>query len=54
MGSGTALPVRPADHFAHSRRRIENNQKTLDTIVGSLLPSTAAWTKSTDRAISAG
>ena len=27
----------PADHFAHSRRRIENNEMTLDTIAGSLL-----------------
>jgi len=27
----------PADHFAHSRRRIENNEVTLDTIAGSLL-----------------
>jgi len=27
----------PADHFAHSRRRIENNEVTLATIAGSLL-----------------
>ena len=27
----------PADHFAHSRRRIENNEVTLDTIADSLL-----------------
>ena len=27
----------PADHFAHSRRRIEDDEVTLDTIAGSLL-----------------
>jgi hypothetical protein len=27
----------PADHFARSRRRIENNEMTFDTIAGSLL-----------------
>ena len=37
MGSGTALAVRPRNHFAHSRRRIENNEMTLVTIAGSLL-----------------
>jgi hypothetical protein len=27
----------PADHFTHSRRRIENNEVTLDKIAESLL-----------------